>query len=172
MGEVQSPLHDVSAGIQGSVEQINKVKPLLKAIDEQFETFDKVLASTLIMKFSSTKLTGTRGVRDHIMRMRDIAAQLQTLEVTMSDTFLLRYILNTLPQQYNPFKISYNTHKDKWSINELLTMCVQEEGRLMMEEGKLVNLTTFGKKRNDQAKRKGNIPIQSGIKKESKCFFL
>ena len=85
------------------------------------------------MQFSSTKLTRTRGVRDHIMRMRDIAAQLQTLEVTMSDTFLVHYILNTLPQQYNPFKISYNTHKDKWSINELLT-CVQEEGRLMMEE--------------------------------------
>ena len=125
----------ISAGIRGSVEQITKVKPLLKAIDEQFETSDKALASTLIMQFSSTKLTGTRGVRDHIMRMRDIAAQLQTLEVTMSDTFLVHYILNTLLQQYSPFKISYNTHKDKWSINELLTMCVQEEGRLMMEEG-------------------------------------
>ena len=81
------------------------------AIDEQFETSDKALASTLIMQFSSTKLTGTRGVRDHIMHMRDIATQLQTLEVTMSDTFLVHYILNT--------------HKDKWSINELLTMCVQ-----------------------------------------------
>ena len=87
----------ISAGIRGSVEQITKVKPLLKAIDEQFETSDKALASTLIMQFSSTKLTGTRGVRDHIMRMRDIAAQLQTLEVTMSDTFLVHYILNTLP---------------------------------------------------------------------------
>ena len=26
--------------------------------------------------------------------------------------------------QYSPFKISYNTHKDKWSINELLATCV------------------------------------------------
>ena len=113
----------ISAGIRGSVEQITNVKKLLKAIDKQFETSDKALASTLIMQFSSTKLTETRGVRDHIMRMRDIAAQLQTLEVTMSDTFLVHYILNTLPQQYSPFEISYNTHKDKWSINELLTMC-------------------------------------------------
>ena len=77
----------ISAGIRGSVEQIIKVKPLLKAIDEQFETSDKAFASTLIMQFSSTKLPGTRGVRDHIMRMRDIAAQLQTLEVTMSGHF-------------------------------------------------------------------------------------
>ena len=144
----------ISADIRGSVEQINKVKPLLKSIDEQFETSDKALASTLIMQFSSTKLIGTRGVRDHIM--------------PMSDTFFVHYILNTLPQQYSPFKISYNTHRDKWSINELLAMCIKEEGRLMMKEGKQVNLTTFGKKRT---KRKGKIPIQSGIKKESKCFF-
>ena len=111
-------------------------------------------------------------MRDHIMRMRDVVAQLHTLEVTMSDTFLVHYILNTLLQQYNPFKISYNTHKDKWSINELLTMCVQEEGRLMMEEGEQVNLTTFGKKRKDQAKRKGKIPIQSGIKKSQSVFSI
>ena len=50
-------------------------------------------------------------------------------------------------------------------------MCVQEEGRLTMEEGEKVNLTTFGKKRKDRAKRKGKIHIQPCIKKESKCFF-
>ncbi|RVW78971.1 hypothetical protein CK203_052353 [Vitis vinifera] len=95
-----------------SVNQHNNVKALLKAIDEQFVTSDKAL---------------------HIMQRRDIAAQLKTLEVEMSDSFLVHFILNILPQQYGPFKISYNTHKDKWSINELLTMCVQEEGRLKME---------------------------------------
>ena len=40
-----------------------------------------------------------------------------------------------------------------------------------MEDGENVNLTTFGNKRNYQAKRKGKIPIQPSIKKESKCFF-
>ncbi|GFY88656.1 hypothetical protein Acr_06g0005960 [Actinidia rufa] len=161
----------ISAGIRGSVEQYDKVKPLLKAINEQFATSDKALASTLIMQFSSIRLTGIRGVRNHIMRMRDIAAQLKALEVEMSESFLVHYILCTLPQQYGPFKISYNTHKDKWSINELLTMCVQEEGRLGMEEGEKVNFTIQGKKKKDQAKYKGKIPAQLDIKKESKCFF-
>ena len=103
----------ISAGIRGFVEQIDKVKPLLKAIDEQFVTSDKALVSTLIMQFSSTKLTKITGVRDHIMRKKDIATQLKSLEVTMSNTFLVHYILNTFPQQYSPFKIFYNTHKDK-----------------------------------------------------------
>ena len=35
----------ISAGIRGSIEQIDKVKPFLKAIDEQFVTSDKTLIS-------------------------------------------------------------------------------------------------------------------------------
>ena len=107
----------ISIGIRGSVDQHEKVRDLLKAIDEQFVTSDKALASTLIMKFSSLRLTSVRGVREHIMQIRDIVAQLKKLEVEMSESFLVHYILNTLLHQYGPFKISYNTHKDKWSIN-------------------------------------------------------
>ena len=44
------------------------------------------------------KHASVRGVCDHIMQKRDIAAQLKLLEVDMSETFLVYYILNTLPQ--------------------------------------------------------------------------
>lgn len=44
------------------------------------------------------KLTGTRGVREHIMRLRDIVAQLKTLKVIMSESFQVHFILCTLPQ--------------------------------------------------------------------------
>ena len=89
--------------------------------------------------------------------MRDIATQLTTLEVEMRETFLVHYILNTLTQAYGPFKISYNTHKDKWSINELLNMCVQEERRLIMEMGESAHVTTQGKNKNCQAEGKGKV---------------
>ncbi|KAG8387595.1 hypothetical protein BUALT_Bualt02G0037600 [Buddleja alternifolia] len=151
----------VSAGIRGSVDQHKNVWALLKAIDEQFVTSDKALANTLIMRFSTSMLTNVRGVREHIMQMRDIAAQLKTLEVDMSKTFLVHYILNTLPQQYEPFKISYNTHKDKWSINELMTMCVQEKGRLTMELGESAHMAMHGgNKGQSKHKGKGKIPAQ------------
>ena len=52
----------ISYGIRGSVDQHDNVKALLKAIDEQFVTSDKALASTLIMKFSSLRLTDVSGV--------------------------------------------------------------------------------------------------------------
>ncbi|KAH7514805.1 hypothetical protein FEM48_Zijuj11G0129600 [Ziziphus jujuba var. spinosa] len=87
----------ISTAIRASVEQYSNVRELLKAIDAQFVISDKALVSTLVMQFSSIKLTGIRGVHDHIMRMRDIAAQLKVLEVEMSETFLVHYILCTLP---------------------------------------------------------------------------
>ena len=162
----------ISDGIRDSVDQHDNVKALLKAIDEQFVTSDKAFANTLIMKFSSLRLTNVSGVRERIMQMRDIATQLKTFEVEMSDSFLVHFILNTLPQQYEPFKISYNTHKDKWSINELLTMCVQEEGRLKMELGESALMTMEGNDQNQAKKKgKGKIPPQCGIKKVNRCFF-
>ena len=136
----------ISVRICGSVDQHGKVQDLLKDIDDQFITSDKTLASTLIMKFSSLRLTSVKGVREYIMKIRDISAQLKKLEVDMFESFLMHFILNTLLHEYGPFKISYNTHKDKWSINELMTMCVQEEERLVKEMGESALLTTaYGK---------------------------
>ena len=162
----------ILAGIRGSVEQHEKVRDLLKAIDDQFVTSYKALASTLIMKFSSLRLTSVKGVHEHIMQMRDTVAQLKKLEVEISESFLVHYILNTLPHQCRPFKISYNTHKDKWSINELMTMCAQEEERLVMEMGESAMLEMRGKgKYQANRKGKGKVPPQADIKKDSKCFF-
>ena len=64
----------IYASIRGSVEQHTNIRALLKAIDEQFVTSEKVLASTLIMKFLSLRLTSVKGVCEHIMNMRDIMA--------------------------------------------------------------------------------------------------
>jgi len=89
----------------------------------------------------------------------------------MSDFVIVHYILYTLPHPYAPFKIPYNTYKDKWSINELVTMCVQEEERLLMEEGQMVNLTTSLKNKKNQVNENGKMSAKPVIKKESKCFF-
>ena len=76
------------------------------------------------MKFSSLRLTSVKDVHEYIMQMWEISAQLKKLEVDIFKSILVHFTLNTLPSKYGPFKISYNTHKDKWSINELMTMSV------------------------------------------------
>nr|XP_016452864.1 PREDICTED: uncharacterized protein LOC107777372 [Nicotiana tabacum] len=106
----------ISQSIRGSIPNSDKVKTYMKAIDEQFVSSDKALASTLMKRLSNMTFDRSRIVHEHIMEMRDIAAKLKSLEVDMSEPFLVHFILNSLLAEYGPFKISYNTHKDKWSI--------------------------------------------------------
>ena len=146
----------LSAGIRGSVSQHQHVKDLLKALDEQFTSSEKVNAMTLIMKLTSQRLTSVRGVRDHIMKMRDIVAQLKNLEVEITESFLVYFILNTLPFQYGPFKISYNTHKEKWSINDLIAMCVQEENCLIIEQGESSHMAEHKAETSNKNKGSGS----------------
>lgn len=47
--------------------------------------------------------------------------------------FLVHFILNSLTPQFGPFKIIVNTHKEKWTTNVLVSVCVQEQGRLNQE---------------------------------------
>jgi len=86
--------------IRGSINQHVKVRHLLKVIDDRFITSYKALASILIMKFSSFRLTSVKGVYEYIMQMQDISAQLKKLEVDMSESFLIHFILNIVPPEY------------------------------------------------------------------------
>ena len=114
----------ISQSIRGSIPECRTVKELMGAIDEQFVSSDKAQASTLMAKLCSMRLKGTQNVRGHIMEMRDVSAQLKALDVDFSESFLVHFILTSLPADYTAFKVSYMTHKEKWSVNELLNMCV------------------------------------------------
>ncbi|XP_028057285.1 uncharacterized protein LOC114261242 [Camellia sinensis] len=114
----------ISQSIRGSIPPSDMVKNYMRAIEEQFASSDKALASTLMNKLSGMKHNNSRSVREHIMEMRDIAARLKSLEIEISESLLINFIFNSLPVEYGAFQISYNTQKEKWPINELLTMCV------------------------------------------------
>ncbi|KAL6328071.1 hypothetical protein AAG906_033343 [Vitis piasezkii] len=103
----------IGKSIRGSISVYAKAKESLKAIEQQFEASDKALASTLMTKVCSMKFNGIKGVCEHIMEMRDIAAQLKSLVIEMFESFMVHFILNSLLPEYGPFKISYNTHKEK-----------------------------------------------------------
>jgi hypothetical protein len=125
---------------------------------------------------SSKSFNDSRSVREHIMKMRDMAAQLKSLEIDISESFLVHFILNSLASEYVPFKISYNTHKDKWSVNELLTMCVQEEERLKHEKQESIHMAIHAKERTKRGKyapkfkKKNKVPIKQNGSKDA-CYF-
>ena len=74
----------VIKGIQGSIPECIKAKDFIKVVEEQFVSSDKALASTLMKRLSSKTFDNSRSVREHIMEMRDMSAQLKSIEVDVS----------------------------------------------------------------------------------------
>ena len=129
-------------------------------MENQFKGTSKAHASTLILKLVTTKYDGRSGIREHIMMMHDMANKLKGLEMEISDGFLVHFIITSLPSSYEAFKINYNTQKDKWTMSELVAMCVQEEERMKMDRTTdVANFTTSSSK-----KRKNSYPRKEASK--------
>ncbi|XP_076951276.1 uncharacterized protein LOC143624548 [Bidens hawaiensis] len=124
--------NSISMPIRGFIPDAENAKTYLASVEEQFKGTSKAHASTLILKLVTTKYDGRSGMRGHIMMMNDMAHKLMGLDMEISDGFLVHFIMTFLPAAYEAFKINYNTQKDKWTMSELIAMCVQEEEHMKM----------------------------------------
>ena len=66
-------------------------------------------------------------IREYIMEISNLAAKLRFLKLELFEDLLVHMVLIFLPAQFCQFKVSYNTQKDKWTFNEIISHCVQEE---------------------------------------------
>nr|XP_043625454.1 uncharacterized protein LOC122596874 [Erigeron canadensis] len=153
----------IPLGLRGAIPKSNKVKTYLKSVEDYFKGSSKAHASSLMLKMLTPKYDGSSGVREHIMKMSDMANKLKTLEMEVSDNFLVHFIMTSLPAQFDPFKINYNAQKDKWKMSELIAMCQQEKDHIKLEKPEAVHFTTTA----NSKKRKGNNSNKTG-KKASK----
>lgn len=152
--------NSINLGIRGAIPESNNegvefnARQYMASVEEHFKSSSKAHATTLIMRMITGKYNGTTGVREHIMMMVDIAAKLKGMEMEISDGYLVHFIMTSLPSQFDPFKINYNSLREKWSISDLIAMCVQEEERLKADKKDHVNHVSHGQKRGAKSKKK------------------
>ncbi|KAI3751204.1 hypothetical protein L2E82_22252 [Cichorium intybus] len=134
--------NSISSAIRGAIPNSEIATGYLESVEEQFKGTSKAHASTLILKMLTTKYDGSGGVREHIMVMNDMANKFKSMEMEISEGFLVHFIMTSLPAQFGPFIINYNSQREKWKMSELIAMCVQEEERLKIEKPDVAHLTT------------------------------
>ena len=120
----------IANNIKTILPKTDSAKEFLSNVEDRFKTTDKSLAGTLMAKLTTMKFDGKHGIQEHAIEMTNLAAQLKTLGINLDEFFLVQFILNSLPPQYGPFQINYNTMKDKWNVNQLAIMLNQEVARL------------------------------------------
>ncbi|GJZ49373.1 putative RNA-directed DNA polymerase [Tanacetum coccineum] len=147
----------ISVAIRGAIPDFENANEYLSSAEEQFKGTSKAHESTLILKMLTTKYDGVSGVREHIMMMSDMVNKLKGIDMEIHEGFLVHFIMTSLSMQFGPFKINYNTQKEKWKMSELIAMCVQEEEHLKVEKLDVVHVsTTNSNKKKGSWKGKGS----------------
>nr|GEY25659.1 UBN2_2 domain-containing protein [Tanacetum cinerariifolium] len=149
--------NSISVAIRGAIPDSENANEYLSSVEKQFKGTSKAYASTLILKMLTTKYDGVSGVREHIMMMSDIENKLKGMDMEISEVFLVHFNMTSLPMQFCPFKINYNTQKEKWKMSELIAMYVQKEERLKVEKPDIVHVAaTNSNNRKGSWKGKGS----------------
>eukprot|EP00256_Glycine_max_P058895 XP_014627227.1 uncharacterized protein LOC106797443 [Glycine max] len=109
------------------------------------------------------------------MEMSNYASKLKSLKLELGEDMLMHLILISLSAHFGQFKVSYNTQKDKWSLNELIFHCVQEEERLQRDRTESAHLTSTSQNKK-RKKTRGVVERTSQQKKQNKdeeftCYF-
>ena len=129
------------------------------------------------------KFDGSCTMHEHVIEMINIVAKLKSMGMEVNENFLMQFIINSLPSQYAPFQMGYNTIKEKWNVHELHNLLIQEEARLKKQGVHSINLMdqqeaeTKPKKKNGKGKQglhKVNVSSTQVYKKEhknDKCHF-
>ncbi|XP_070050154.1 uncharacterized protein [Nicotiana tomentosiformis] len=96
---------------------------------------------------------GKGNIREYIMQISHLASKLKALKLDLSEDLLVHLVLISLPPQFSQFKVRYNCHKENWSLNELISQCVQEKDKLK-EFIESTHLTDVPKDKRKDKKRK------------------
>jgi hypothetical protein len=145
----------ISEGIRGgALPECETVVENLEKVESQFIDSSKAYDSSLIKRLISDKYTGG-GVRDHILRMSNIAAKLKPFDLAIKDGFLIYLIFNSLSKEFKTFEVNYNFMNDKWTLKKFIAMCVQKEEMIKRNSGGVdrVNMAKHHQKRKNPPKK-------------------
>jgi hypothetical protein len=133
----------IDPAIRGALPKTAKnAKTFMAKIEEHFKGSSKANVSILMSKLMHAKYDGRGNVCEHILKMIDMSNKLKDLECPFLESYVIHYIMMSLPSCFGNFKINYNSSDKKWITTELIANLSQEEERLRTENGgHLVNLT-------------------------------
>ena len=114
-------LMTITESIRSTIPKIDDAKKFLESTKSisQSDTTDKSIAGTLMSTLTTMKFDGGRTMHEHLTEMKNIATRLKSMGLEVNENFLVQFIMNSLPPQYAPFQINYNTIEDKWNVTEL-----------------------------------------------------
>ncbi|XP_056166845.1 uncharacterized protein LOC130138014 [Syzygium oleosum] len=161
-------------------EKITTAKEFLTDIEKRFVKSEKAEIGTILTNLISMRYKGNGNIREYIMEMYHLASKLKALKLELTEDLLVHLVLISLPAQFNQFKVCYNCQKETWSLNELISHCVQEEERLKQDKTESAHLTSTSKDKGMKRKKDKEAATLANKRKQQQkqddpestgCFF-
>jgi hypothetical protein len=134
--------------IRGGILNCETAKEYLKKVKSRFTVSSMTYASTIIKRLVTKKYSFSSGVWEHNLKMNNMASKLKTMDMGLKDEFLVHLVMSFLPNEFEAFKITYNSQSKNWGIEKLIAMCIQEEKRIKDAHGDSINHVKHNKKKN------------------------
>ncbi|XP_052724124.1 uncharacterized protein LOC128193961 [Vigna angularis] len=101
--------------IKPSMPKTENAKEFMKMIKEysQSDITDKSIVGTLMSELTTKKFDWSQPIHEHVTGMANIAARLKSMGMEVNESFLVQFIMNSLPPEFGQFQVNYNTIKDK-----------------------------------------------------------
>jgi hypothetical protein len=84
--------------IRGAIPECTAAVEYLRKVESQFTGSSKAYASTLIKRLVTKKYTGG-GIREHILRMSNLASKLKPMDMGLKTEFLVHLVFASLPKE-------------------------------------------------------------------------
>lgn len=106
---------------------------------------EKAEICILLNKFCTVRYNDKCNVKERILKMSHIASKLKAHKLDILDDMLVYLALNSLPNSFGQFKMSYNCQKETQTINQLISHYVQWEEGLKLDCTKSANIVSTSK---------------------------
>jgi hypothetical protein len=138
----------INEAIRRGILDCETVKEYLKKVESQFTGSSKTYASTIIKRLVMKKYFFGSRVREHILKMSNMASKLKTMDMGLKDEFLVHLVMSSLPKEFEAFEINYNSQPENRGIEKRIAICIQEEDRIKDVRGNFINHVKHNKKKN------------------------
>jgi hypothetical protein len=90
--------------------------------------------------------------------MSNMASKLKPMDadLELKPALLVHLVMASLPKEFDNFVFNYNMSPDKWDLDKMIAMCVQEEDRLKASNDGSINYVKDNRKRNYQNYQNSN----------------
>jgi hypothetical protein len=138
----------IMEAIRGAIPKCETAKEYLMKVQSQFTSSSKTHVSTIIKRLVTEKYSFDNRVRVHILNMSNMSSKLKPMDMGLKDEFLVYLVISSLPKEFEPFEINYNSQPESWGNKKPIAMCVLEEQRIKEARDDSINQVKHNKKKN------------------------